>query len=52
MSGLQREHPVSQFLIYWLLYYDVLSAFAHPSPTIQDELSVLAYSNLSPDLVS
>lgn len=51
MSRRQREHPVSQFLIEWLLYYDVLSAFAHPSRTIQDELSVKSYSNLSPNSV-
>lgn len=51
MSRRQREHPVSQFLIEWLLYYDVLSAFAHPSRTIQDELSVKSYSNLLPNSV-
>jgi hypothetical protein len=52
MSQPQREHPVSQFLIAWLLYYDVLSAFAHPSRTVQDELSVPSNPKLSPNLVS
>lgn len=51
MGRHQREHPVSQFLIEWLLYYDVLSTFAHPSRTIQDELSVTSYSNMLPNSV-
>ncbi|KAH8788030.1 fungal-specific transcription factor domain-containing protein [Diaporthe sp. PMI_573] len=51
MSQPQREHPVSQFLIAWLLYYDVLSAFAHPSRTVQDELSVPSNPKLSPNLI-
>lgn len=51
MSRRQREQPVSQFLIEWLLYYDVLSTFAHPSRTIQDELSATSYSNLLPNTV-
>lgn len=51
MSQRQREHPVSQFLMEWLLYYDVLSAFAHPSRTIQNELSVTSCSNLLPNSV-
>lgn len=51
MSRHQREHPVSQFLIEWLLYYDDLSTFAHPSRAIQDELSVTSYSNLLPNSV-
>lgn len=51
MSPRQREQPVSQFLIEWLMYYDVLSTFAHPSRTIQDELRVTSYSNLLPNTV-
>lgn len=51
MSQRQREHPASRFLMEWLLYYDVLSAFAHPSRTVQDELSVKSYSNLLPNSV-
>lgn len=52
MTQRQRAHPVAQFLIAWLLYYDVLSAFAHPSRNSQDELSVPSYSNPAPNLVS
>ncbi|KAJ0108792.1 uncharacterized protein J7T55_011283 [Diaporthe amygdali] len=51
MSPLQREHPVSQFLMEWLLYYDVLSDFAHPCRSIQDELRLPFYSNPVPNLI-
>lgn len=52
MTQRQRAHPVAQFLMAWLLYYDVLSAFAHPSRKIPDELGEPSYSSPVPNLVS
>ncbi|CRK34985.1 hypothetical protein BN1708_006608, partial [Verticillium longisporum] len=45
----QQQRPVSDFLMNWVLYYDVLSSFAQPSRGIRGDLRMLSYSsNLQP----
>ncbi|PNH70236.1 hypothetical protein VD0002_g389 [Verticillium dahliae] len=41
----QQQRPVSDFLMNWVLYYDVLSSFAQPSRRIRGDLRILSYSN-------
>jgi hypothetical protein len=39
----QRQHLVSDFLMDWVLYYDVLSGFTRPTINDRDDLSVSCY---------
>lgn len=45
LQGRQRQHPVSDFLMDWVLYYDVLCGFTRPAVDSQDDPGVYCRLN-------